>query len=292
MLRALAHFFLIGGLLFALRTGLRGAEPAAPEISVEVPADAGEAELERAVRQAILLREARKNEWDLRDPIVFGHLVRNMRFIEGDSQEDDLALFRRAVQMQMHERDPLVKARLLQRARAALGHVPEEAMPNQEELRAHRQRYRERFEREGEVRLEHVFLSRSRRQGRLSSDAAKLAQQLSEDSLEQRASLGDPLPGLRPVQSLRPSQWRASYGEPFVEALAEAELQRWHGPVSSVYGLHFIRLLKREDKSLPPLARIEAEVRADFLADKARVLAEQRMEALRDAYVVHVRRRP
>ncbi len=292
MLRALAHFFVIGGLLFAARAGFQRLHPPPQEIRIEVAEDANEAEVEQKVREAILLREARKYEWVRRDPIIFKHLVRNMRFIEADSQEDDLRLFRRALELQLHERDPVVKARLLHRARAALSLVPEEAMPSQKELQAHRERYAERFEREGELRLEHIFLSRSRRPDSLQRDAARLASELAAGSGEGLGSFGDSLPGLRPVQSQRLAQWRASYGEPFADAAARAELNRWYGPVPSVYGLHFIRVLGRAGRFLPPLAQIEAEVRADFLADKGRALAEQRLYALREAYAVQVRRRP
>jgi hypothetical protein len=292
MFRALAHFFLIGGLLFAARTGLQRVRPPAQEISIEVASDADDAEVEQKVREVILLREARKYQWVRRDPIIFQHLVRNMRFIEAGSQEDDTQLFARALELQLHERDPVVKARLLHRARAALSRVPEEEMPSEQALEAHRKRYSRRFEREGELRLEHVFLSRSRRPDSLDRDAARLAAELSARTGEELASLGDPLPGLRPVQSLRPTQWRASYGEPFADAVTRAEIGSWYGPVPSVYGLHFVRVLGRAERFLPPLEQIEAEVRADFLADKGRALAEQRLDALRNAYTVQVRRWP
>ncbi|MGB9339148.1 MAG: hypothetical protein WCB63_07925, partial [Polyangiales bacterium] len=169
MLRPLLHFFLIGGLLFSAKAIHEQSRVEGPEITVLVKADATDAEVETAVLDAILLHEARRYRWDRTDPIVYTHLVRNMRFIEPDSPDDDLALFQRAIEMNMQAHDPVVRARLLYRAREALELVPEDRMPSRADLEEHRKTHGERFERQGRVRLQHVFLSRSKRGETLSA---------------------------------------------------------------------------------------------------------------------------
>jgi hypothetical protein len=138
MLRTLLNFFLIGGLLFGAKVFVEGRRVEGPEITVRVPVDATEAEVENTVREAILLNEARRYGWDRRDPIVFTHLVRNMRFIEPDSTADDLALYERALEMNMQAHDPVVRSRLLYRAGESLAYVPEDRMPTREQLEAQR----------------------------------------------------------------------------------------------------------------------------------------------------------
>ena len=163
MLRPLLHFFVIGGVLFGVKAFYQSRRVEGPEITVRVPANASQAEIESTIREAILLNEARRYGWDKRDPVVFTHLVRNMRFIEPDTADDDRTLFERALQMNMQAHDPVVRSRLLYRAGEALALVPEDRMPTRADLEAHRRAHPDRFEREGRVRFQHVFLSRSKR---------------------------------------------------------------------------------------------------------------------------------
>lgn len=292
MLRPLVHFFLIGGLLFSAKAILATESARGPEITVHVARDATPAVVEQAVREAILLNEARRRGWDRTDPIVFTHLVRNMRFIEPESDADDRALYARALQMKMQEHDPVVRARLLYRARQALGSVPRDRMPSRAELEAHLRSHPERFERKGRVRMQHVFLSRSKRGSALAGDARDLRERLASLGDAPPEGLGDPLPGLRTEQVARPAEIRDDYGAELGKVVEEAIVGPWRGPVPSVYGLHFVRILSKEPAYVPPLDVIAAEVRADRLREIRDELREERMAALRDAYTVHVVRGP
>ncbi len=292
MLRVLLHYFLIGGLLFSAKAFYERRGVEGPEIAVRVPAQASEAEVDRIVREAILLNEARRYGWDRRDPVVFSHLVRNMRFIEPETTEDDATLYKRALDMRMHEHDPIVRARLLYRAREALAFVPEDRMPTREELEAHRDQHVERFERESRVRFQQVFLSRTKRGDSLAADASRMREKLTVLGDAPPAGLGDPLPGLRPEIVATPSKVHTAYGPELADAVGEALVGVWRGPVSSVYGLHFIKVLEKEPARVPPLDAIVAEVRADLLREVRAELRKERMAALRDAYTVHIERMP
>ncbi len=292
MLRSLVHFFLIGTLLFAGRTVFEPHRGDPPQITVHVPIDATEARVEREIQNQILLNEARRYGWYRTDPVVFTHLVRNMRFIEPESTDHDLTLFKRALEMNMQEHDPVVRARLLYRAREALAFVPEDRMPTKVDLETHRAAHRDRFEREGKVRFEHVFLSGTKRGEALAGDAVTMRAQLDALGEAPPKGLGDPLPGLRPVQSSTVSEVRANYGEELSTVIGEGLVGSWRGPVSSVYGMHFVRVLEKEPPSVPALTIIAPEVRADLLSEIKEELREERMKALRDAYVVHIERSP
>ena len=292
MLRALLHYFLIGGLLFGAKAVYERRGGEGPEITVRVPADATQVEVDGAVREAILLNEARRYGWDRRDPVVFSHLVRNMRFIEPETTEDDATLYKRALDMRMHEHDPIVRARLLYRAGEALAFVPEDQMPTREELEAHRDEHAERFERESRVRFQQVFLSRTKRGDSLAADASRMREELAALGDAPPTGLGDPLPGLRSEIVATASKVRTAYGPELADAVGEALVGVWRGPVPSVYGLHFIKVLEKEPARVPPLDAIRAEVRADLLREVRAELREERMAALRDAYTIHVERTP
>jgi len=292
MLRTLVHFFLIGGLLFSAKAVYEGRRIEGPDITVRVSTDATRAEVESIIRDAILLNEATRYGWDKRDPVVYTHLIRNMRFIEPDSTADDLTLYKRALEMNMQAHDPIVRARLLYRAREALSYVPEDRMPSAEDLAAHREANAERFQREGRVRFQHIFLSRSKRWESLPADASAIRQRLSTLGDESPKGLGDPLPGLRSEQSATPSKLEDDYGTEVARVVGEAIAGAWRGPASSVYGLHFIKVTSKEPAYLPALDVIAAEVRADWLREVRDELRKERMDALRDAYTVHIERVP
>lgn len=292
MLRTTIHYFVLGGLLFGGKALYESKRGERPEVHVRVSADATPSQIQAAVDEAILLNEARRYGWDRRDPVVFGHLVRNMRFVEPDSTDDDLALYARAIDMNMHRHDPIVRARLLYRAREALGYVPEDRMPTREALEKHRAEHPERFEREGRVRFHHVFLSRSKRGETLPSDARAMRAKLERLDEDPPSGLGDPLPGVRAEQLATVSKVRAEYGSHLASLVEEPIVGVWRGPVSSVYGLHFIRVVERQPAYVPSLEVIGTEVRADMLREIRDALRTERMAGLRDAYVVHLEREP
>ena len=201
MLRALLHYFLIGGLLFGGKVLYDRSRVEKPSVTVHVSSNAGDSEIDRATRETILLSEARRHGWDRKDPVVYSHLVRNMRFIEPETADDDATLYRRALDMNMHAHDPIVRARLLYRANEAIRYVTPEQMPDDEELRAHLEKNADRFERPGNVRFWHVFLSGTKRGDQLPSDASEMRGKLSDLEDSPPEGLGDPLPGMRREQS-------------------------------------------------------------------------------------------
>ncbi len=292
MRRALLHFFLIGGLLFGARAVFAPQAVVGPELTVTVPAKATDAEVAAKVDEAILINEARRYGWDRSDPVVFDHLVRNMRFIEPESVDDAFTLYKRAIEMNMQAHDPIVRARLVYRAREALETVPDDELPTRDELERHRSTHPERFERERRVRIHHVFLSGSKRGESLSADAAAMRTAVSELGDRAPKGLGDPLPGLRPEQLATPSRLASEYGADLAEVVAEAATGVWRGPVPSVYGLHFVKVVGEEPAYVPPLDAISAEVRADMLREIRDELAQERMASLRRAYRVHIKRGP
>lgn len=292
MLRALFHYFLIGGLLFGAKAVYDRGHVEGPTLTVHVAADASPATVERAVREAVLLNEARRQGWDRKDPVVYTHLVRNMRFIEPDATDSDPELYLRALQMNMHRHDPIVRARLLYRANEAIGHVPQEEMPDRDELRRYLEEHHSEFERPGNARFWHVFLSGTKRGDRLSEDASAMRATLDGAADERPKGLGDPLPGLSTEQTATSDEVRIEYGPAFADALADAIVGVWRGPIPSVYGVHFINVREVAPSYVPALDDIAPEVREHYLRGMREELRARRMEELVESYTIEVERLP
>lgn len=272
----------IGAAVFALRVGLRS-EDSPRSLRVAVATGASRQQIEAQINEAILLEEARRYGWDHSDPVVFTHLVRNMRFLEPNSPANDRELFEQAVDLGLHGRDPVVRDRLLYRANRALLSVPKAAEPSDVELGVHLQRHRSRFVRAPIVTLRHVYLSRERGKD-LRRDATTL-------DLSAPAP-GDPLPGLGLRFVGSSDTLRHRVGDALGDAADTAPLHEWQGPIASAFGLHFLRVEHRREGRVPALSSIREEVRADYLRELRQRLHRQRFAALRRAYTVHVEHRP
>lgn len=165
-------------------------------------------------------------------------------------------------------------------------------MPTRDQLEAHLQAHGDRFEREGRVRFQHVFLSRSKRGDALPADATAVRERLLTLDDGPPRGLGDPLPGLRPEQTATVSELRDGYGLELATLVEEQVLGVWRGPASSVYGLHFVKIIDQRPAYVPSLDVIGPEVRADRLREIREELREERMGALRDAYRIRIERAP
>lgn len=292
MIRYCVHFFVIGALLLTARLTWRETERR--EAVVRVAVDANPSEVERACDEAILLAEARRYGWHRSDPVVFQHLVRNMRFVEARDDDDPLMLFEQALALGMDQTDPVVRSRLLHRARQSLGSIPPDRLPTEQALQAHALRHREHFATSPRFEFVHVFLSKDRRGDQLFTDAQRVLGDLQRAPLspEEAQRLGDPLLESRALETGSLKQLGAKYGSAFGEGIERAPLNRWFGPLESVYGLHLVQVTARVGGALPPLADIRNQVRSDLVREIKDQVAHERLVALRGAYDVRVERAP
>ncbi len=59
-----------------------------------------------------------------------------------------------------------------------------------------------------------------------------------------------------------------TFGEDFQDALAELPEGGWHGPVTSAYGQHLVRITGRTKPVLPPLSEIRDQVEAEWRGER------------------------
>lgn len=224
-LGALAIFFATGALLAGAGRLLRDERP---ELRVSVPRGAAPEAVAQAVDDALLVEVGRELGWR-DDPIVIDRMVRGLEFIGAMGDRD--ALLAKADAIDLVRRDPIARARLIERARSYLARVPE---PDDATLEAFRQAHAERFRRPPLVTFEHQLV-----------DAG---------------GAPDLVLGPRATRSL-PALERA-FGADTARAIIDAPA----GPdapwqiIRSSSGEHRVRVLARHDGELPPLAQIRAEV--------------------------------
>jgi hypothetical protein len=259
----------LGALLFLLSNWLGGR--ARPHDIEQLPR-------EQLGDEEVLYRTALAYGLDREDPVVQARLIRNMRFVS-DADGPVGSLYRDALQLGMADGDLVVRRRLTERMRLLLQGPALAAEPSEAELQAYLDAHAEAFSSPATVRLTQVFLSR--RRAELEGDAAHLLNRLGADDVDRAAELADPLP--LPVHLPPASQRELErlFGRRFAAAAFDREPGRWHGPLSSPYGLHLVWVRERAPARRAELETVRAQVRAAAREVRAAAALRDALRALR-----------
>jgi hypothetical protein len=276
----LLHFFLIGGVLFALDHAIdsEDARKVGRDSTVSAGASAGVLD-----EEGLFVEEARARGYHRSDPLVRRRLVRNMRFVHGETERSDEVLFEEALALGMDRSDPVVRRRLAQRIGLGIESVARREVPGSEELEAYLDRHAERFALPATIELSHVFLSRDRRGDAVEPDARRVLEHLISDGIEPEAAiaLGDPIL----LQAHQPPRSEAelarTFGAAFTREVASASSGSWIGPVPSSYGLHLVWVHERRSARAPDLDAVRSAVLESLQADRAAAAVREAVQTLR-----------
>lgn len=285
--RILAVFFAIGAALFGARR-LLSPEPAPRRaLVVRVDASSRAPEIARAIDDAILVDLATRAGWARSDAVVRERIRKSLGVVEDVSDAE--GAIDRGLAMDLPRTDPVARARLASVARASVAQRGHERPIDDAEVAAFVEARREAFEVPGRVRFEQVFLSRARRGDRLAGDALEVAARLAADPALVPASDATPVsfPGL-----VDEARLDALLGASFGAAVMRAPIDVWSQPISTPFGVHFVRLLEREPRRTATLDEARARAIA-LIRERDRAAAfDREMVALRATYDVSIERGP
>ncbi len=181
--------------------------------------------------------------------------------LAGDFRREE-ALYREARRLGLDRGDPIVRRRLVQKMEFLLEGRVEVPEPDDATLARYLADEPERFREPARVTFDQVFFVGDDATAR----AAAVLTELGPDADAPRvAERGDAFPlgathGPLPVAAVE-----SRLGASLAEAVADAPLGRWSGPVASEWGAHLVRVRERTEPRLPELSPIRSEVRRAFL---------------------------
>ncbi len=189
-----------------------------------------------------------------------------------DSWLREEVLYREALALGLDRDDTIVRRRLAQKMEFLAADASSEE-PDDARLVDFLERNRARFREPALVSFEQVYLSRDERGERVEADARALLARLRTSGEDEAA--GDRL--LLPRRHERTSTERVAqlFGDGFATAVEDLEPGAWQGPVASSYGLHLVRVSRREPPRDPPFA----ELRERLLAEWKSVHREEQLAA-------------
>lgn len=198
---------------------------------------------------------------------------------------DDEVLLREARRRGLDQGDVIVRRRLIQKMELlAEAMAPAAPPPDDEQLRALRDRQPERFREPARMTLEHVFVSRDRHGARTGAVAESLRRRLAAG--EPAAALGQPFPRGRSFGPLSETQLSGIFGAELAAAAMGLPQGVWSAPLSSAYGLHLVRVSVQLAPRLPDVAELRERLTEEWHASRREERQRRAIEALRSRYRV------
>lgn len=260
----LLHFFALGGVLFVLFRLVGGDGSGDP---AEIVVDANRV-------AALAMRFERT--WQ-RPP--------TQEELQGviDSWIREEVLYREGLAMGLDRDDPVVRGRVAQKTEFMFdsGVRP----PADADLRAWFAAHPERYRQPPRYAFEQAFFDPGKHGPGLQ---AQLRDAVSQPGTDDPALSGDPtlLPARLELSST-PDIERV-FGPEFAASLAAQPVGRWAGPVASSYGLHLVRIDRREPAQLPTLDEVRDAVARDLMQARTAQAKDDFYRALRARYTVRI----
>jgi hypothetical protein len=266
----LLHFLLIGAALFLLYRALNGNEPSSPR-SIVVSESRVEA-----------LAENFAKTW-MRPPSAA-----ELKGLVDDYVAEEV-YYREAIAMGLDRDDTVIRRRLRQKMEFVTDDVALAGPATDVQLQAYLDAHRDKFLEPARYSFQQVFLSRERRGEAVGRDAEQLLAQLrAGKSATDPQSLGDATllpPGM---ESATPQDIDNTYGAEFADAIANAPPGQWTGPASSGYGVHLLKVARRDPGALPPLAQVRPAVEREWEAEQRRHAKDALLQQLSSKYDVRI----
>jgi len=237
----LTYFVLVGGLLFVVHTLMFRNAPANATIVI-TPQIIKLLETQRAAGI-----ESTSDDTSLDEALD--------QFIEEE------VLVRYARSLGLERNDPVVRRRLMQKARIAIEDAEPVPDPTLEQLREFFDERQEAYRRPARVSFQHVF-SPGDGQDSDRGDCGRFLGQIRQgaDPLD----LGKPFALGRQKSLQTRADVERVFGEAIAEQLFRIPIGQWSGPYQSRYGCHVVNVSGRHDEYIPAFEELPGQLAGDW----------------------------
>ena len=258
----LVHFLVAGALIFVVLSGR--------------PPDSGERRI--AVDEAVVTGLVNGYVQAFRRPPSDEELDGLIRdYVRGE------VYYREALRLGLDRDDDVVKKRLRNKMLAIAAAEAEATRPSDAQLQALLDKDPARYGAPPRYTLEQRYLGPDSAALRTTAEAALAAG--AESSLP-----GQPIPLPGRLDSVPAFDIASTFGDDFAAALDKAPVGQWSGPVLSGFGLHLVKVERREAPPPPKLADLRQRLENDWRSAAVRKAEEDNLTALLKGYDVVIER--
>ena len=200
----------------------------------------------------------------------------------------DEVFYREAIARGLDRNDPVVKMSLVRKLTMLGTAQAQAAEPTDAELRAYYELRAERYRIPASFDLMQVCLSPDMRGENIGTVATELLAGLREDDPppQEIAGLGDMLMLPNVASGMSEDQLARTFGTEFRDAVMSLAVGEWEGPVESGFGLHLVKITRREESRIPEWTEVRDSLVSDMQYDGRRAAEDQLYAELLPRYQV------
>ena len=268
----LFHFLILGAGLFVVYSAVNG--------SVSNPVD-------RIVvdeTQVLRLAEQFQRTW-MRPPTR-----QELKALAEDYVKDEI-LYREAQALGLDQDDLVIRRRLRQKMEFINADLTEPQAPTDVQLQAYLDANQDRFHRPDRFSLQQIYLNPNKPAGGVKRAAVELLARLNTDPAmaADPKLIGDATMLPDRLDAVTRREVANTFGRSFAEDIENVPTDRWSGPYESSYGLHLVRITRREAGGLPAIAEIRPILEREWYAERRKEANERFYQVLRARYDVEIR---
>jgi hypothetical protein len=205
-----------------------------------------------------------------------------------DEQVKEEIYVREALALGLDKDDTVIRRRLRQKMELLSDAGADALSPTDAELEAYLKSHPEMFAVNLAVSFQQVFLNPQRHGSGIGLTVATVLATLNNNSEIDASTLGDTtlLPAEMPLTSL--DSIDRIFGSKFADAIGKAKVGAWTGPIASDFGLHVVRVSRRQEGHSPALGEVRNAVMREWTNDKRNELENDHLTALLKRYEVIV----
>jgi hypothetical protein len=244
--------------------------------------------IDMALRDELLFREGLKLGLHERDPTAEQRLIRNMRFLDPASDATDAELVERAMALNQHLTDEVIRRRIVQvMSQLITAGVSQQTMTESDLREAYARRQSE-FVAPARVSFSHVFL-----RDVSSERAAEILALIRSEGLSPQAALqyGTAFLSGFDFMKVRWGEVDSRFGSEFTDALRlrveqGAASSSWIGAIASVFGQHLIYLHNYEVERPQQFNEVVDRLRWDLKTAREQEALDAAVHAMMARYEV------
>lgn len=203
-----------------------------------------------------------------------------------DAYVRDEMLYREGLALGLDRDDPVVRNRIRQKADL----LSEDALtpvPTDDDLEAYLAAHRTEFDIPGRLSFEQIYIDPGRhRDGDLDKLLANLRRELTLS--DQPGPLGDRTLLPATMTDALPRDVEATFGDEFARHVTAIDGDGWKGPITSSYGLHFVRITHRGEPIRATLADARDVIAREWSRAQTVKLKESFYQTLARHYNVRI----
>lgn len=201
-------------------------------------------------------------------------------------------LYRAAINLGLEQNDFVIKRRIIQKMDFILDDFDESKIRlSEDSIQAFYQLHAERYFKPTLFTFTHIFFKEDLHNNALTRANAFMEKSLHQNlSVEKSLPYGDRFLYHRNYAEKNESLIESQFGTVFTKALTnlKADKDKWQGPISSEYGVHWLKLLKNKAGGLSDYNEIYPVVKADYLTYLKIQHKQEQIKKLLETYDVNI----